>query len=54
MNTKELLNRCSDLNIEAYVYDGGTPPSGCDVIIVEKTHANLTLNLCHSNNRGGK
>lgn len=36
MNTKELLSRCTDLNIQAYVYDGGTPPSGCDVIIVEK------------------
>lgn len=36
MNTKELLSRCADLNIQAYVYDGGTPPSGCDVIIVEK------------------
>jgi len=36
MNTKELLSRCADLNIQAYVYDGSTPPSGCDVIIVEK------------------
>ena len=36
MNTKELLSRCADLNIQAYVHDGGAPPSGCDVIIVEK------------------